>query len=120
MNTNASTLTTKTTVSHTAYEGTRIRAGVRSGARRETAIAKHTIVRTPERPTRSATIQTPNVVMNWKMIAVGTSVILFVRARTSRASTGPATRLPATASRNAGATARIENALAATAPTASR
>jgi len=39
MNTNASTLSRKTTVAQTAYEGMRIRAGVRSGAVRATVIA---------------------------------------------------------------------------------
>ena len=83
-------------------------------------MAKHTIVSTPERPTRSATIQTPNALMNWTMIAVGTSSILRVAARRSLPIRGPATTLPATASRNAGATLRMENAPATIAPTASR
>ena len=64
MNTNASTLSTKTTVSHTAYDGMRMRAGVTSDAGRATAKAKHTMVNTPERPIRSAIIQTLNVLMN--------------------------------------------------------
>ena len=51
----------------------RSRAGVSSGARRATAMAKQTIVSTPERPMRSARIQTPNVLMNCRMMALGTS-----------------------------------------------
>lgn len=60
----ASTFSRKTTVSHTAYDGIRIRAGVRAGAVRATKMAKHTMVSTPDRPIRSARIQTPNVVTN--------------------------------------------------------
>ena len=39
MKTNASTFSTNTTVSQTAYDGMRIRAGVRSGAVRATVMA---------------------------------------------------------------------------------
>ena len=64
MKTNARTFSTKTTVSHTAYDGMRIRAGMRSGAVRAAVMAKHTMVSTPDRPIRSARIQTPNVLTN--------------------------------------------------------
>ena len=120
MNTKASTLSTKTADSQTAYDGTRIRAGVSSGARRATAIAKLTIVRTLERPSRSARIQTPNVVMNWTMTAVGTSLMFCVSHRRGQDSAIPATMLPTTTSRSVGATFPTENAFTATAPTASR
>ena len=39
MKTKASTFSTKTAVSHTAYDGMRIRAGMRAGAMRATVIA---------------------------------------------------------------------------------
>ena len=104
----ASTFSMKTTVSHTAYDGMRSRAGMRSGAVRATAMAKHTMVSTPERPIRSASIQTPNVVTNWRMMAVGTSCTRSVQRSVSHASAGPATTLPATANRKAGATAPKE------------
>src|SRR5262245_58173729 len=120
MKMNARTFNRKTTVSHTAYEGTRIRAGVRAGAVRATVTAKHTIVSPPERPIASARIQTPNVVTNCRITAVGTSRIRAVHLRVSHPSAGPTTRLPATANRNVGATDPIEKLLAATAPTARR
>jgi hypothetical protein len=58
---NASTFSTNTATSHTAHDGMRMRAGMISGARRDAAIAKTTIVMMPERCSRSASIQTPNV-----------------------------------------------------------
>ena len=64
MKMNARTFSRKTTVSHTAYDGMRMRAGTRSGAVRAVVMAKHTIVSTPDSPMRSARIQTPNVPMN--------------------------------------------------------
>ena len=110
----------KTTVSHTAYAGRRIRAGIRSGAVWATIIAKHTIVSTPESPRRSASIQTPNVVTNCTMIAVGTWRTRSVTRKVTQPSAGPTTTLPATASRKVGATAPAEKPLGATASTARR
>ena len=83
-------------------------------------MAKLTIVRTLERPSRSARIQTPNVLMNWRMTAVGTSRTSFVSHNMSHASAGPTTMLPTTTNRSVGARLPIENAFIATAPTASR
>ena len=68
----------------------------------------------------SASIQTPNVLTNWRMMAVGTCCTRSISRRMSQPSAGPTTRLPATASRKVGATAAMEKPLAATAPTASR
>src|SRR5690349_7538572 len=103
MNTNARTFRRKTAVSQTAYDGMRIRAGVLAGARRATAIAKHTIVRTGETPSRSERIQTPKVVQNWTMTAVGTSRMLRVTRRVSQASARPTAALPATITSSDGA-----------------
>ncbi len=54
------------------------------------------------------------------MIAVGMCLTTAINRMMIHASNGPATTLPATASRNVGATAPIENPLAATAPIARR
>src|SRR4030095_9817037 len=118
--TKASTFTRNTTVSHTAYDGMRIRAGTRSGAVRATVIAKQTIVSTPGTPLRSARIQTPNVMANCTMMAVGTSLTWSVNCNRNNPSAGPTTTLPATANRNVGATAPTEKLFAVTAPTARR
>ena len=72
---NASTFSTNTATSHTAYDGMRMRAGMISAARRDVAIAKTTIVMMPERCSRSARIQTANVPQNWNTTAVATSLI---------------------------------------------
>ena len=69
---------------------------------------------------RSAKIQTPKVLTNWRMIAVGTSWTCSIARMKSQPSAGPTTRLPATATRKAGATSPIEKPWAATAPTARR
>ena len=107
-------------MSHTAYDGSRTRAGVRTGARRATKTAKQNIVRTLERPRRSAMIQTPNVEMNWRMIAVGTSSTAFVTFSISHPRTGPTTMLPTTTSSSVGPRLPSVNDCIATAPTASR
>ncbi len=93
---------------------------MRSGARRAAAMAKLTVVRTLESPSRSARIHTPNALMNWRMMEVGASRTLSTSRRTSHASAGPATMLPTTMNRRFGAREPIENVFAATAPTASR
>ena len=72
---NASTFSTNTATSHTAHDGMRMRAGTTSGARRDAAIAKTTIVMMPDRCSRSARIQTPKVLQNWKTTAVATSLM---------------------------------------------
>ena len=120
MKTNARTFSRKTAVSQTAYDGSRSRAGVRAGAGRATVTAKQNIVRTLERPSRSAMIQTPNAEMNWMMMAVGTSRTPLVSHRTGRASATPATMLPTRTSSSVGARLPIESDFIATAPTASR
>lgn len=68
----------------------------------------------------SANIHTPNVLTNCRMMAEGTSRTPSSTRRNSHPSTGPTIRLPATASRNAGATDPNEKLFAAAAPTASR
>ena len=78
------------------------------------------MVSTPDRPIRSANIQTPNVLTNCRMIAVGTSCTRPVHRSVSQPSAGPTTTLPTTANKKVGATAPIENPSAATAPTARR
>jgi len=98
----------------------RERAGICSGARRATVIAYDTMVSTADSPMFSARIQTPNVVTNCRMIALGMCSIRSVRRSVTQPSTGPTTTLPATASRKVGATADSEKPPAATAPIASR
>jgi len=78
------------------------------------------MVRTPDRPMRSARIQTPNVVTNCRMIAVGTSSTRSKTRRKIQPSAGPTTRLPATATMKVGATEAKEKLPAAAAPTARR
>ena len=51
-----------------------MRAGVTSAARRRRAIANTTIVRIPDRCSRSARIQTANVLQNWTTTAIATSL----------------------------------------------
>jgi hypothetical protein len=55
----------------TAYVGTRILAGTRSGVR-AAVIAKDTVVSTADKPASSASIHTPNALTNCRMIALGT------------------------------------------------
>ena len=68
------TLSTNTTVSHTAYDGRRRLAGVRSGAMRAAVIAKVTTVTMAESPSSSARIHTPKAPTNCMMMALGMSV----------------------------------------------
>jgi hypothetical protein len=53
-----------TTVSQTAYDGTRTDAGTRCGVMRAIVIAFTTSVTIGDSPSRSAMIQTPNVTTN--------------------------------------------------------
>ena len=103
---NASTFSTNTANSHTAYDGIRMRAGITSAARRALAIAKTTTVRMPERWSRSASIQTANVPQNWTTTAMATSCIRAVSGMITRDSTNPSTTLPTVTTRSSGIDAR--------------
>ena len=120
MNTNASTLSTKTAVSHTAYDGMRMRAGVTSDAGRATASAKQTIVNTPERPiVRDNPDAERADELNDDRGGHVAGCVLSPESAATRPR-GPATTLPTTATRNVGGDARIEKVLAASAPMARR
>ena len=97
----------------------RIRAGMLSGAVRATVIAYTTIVRMPERWSRSAMIQTPKVPTNCTITAVATSSILVIHT-VARARTRPSTTLPTVTTSSIGRTPQPEMAPAAVALTASR
>jgi hypothetical protein len=58
ISTNANALRMKTTASHTAKIGTRMRAGICGPPRRAAVMAKATSVRMPDSPIASAAIQT--------------------------------------------------------------
>ncbi len=102
MSTNASAFSTKTTVSQTARMGTRMRAGMRGPPPRAIVIAKATIVRMPDSPAFSASIQTPKVQANWRMSDVGTCSGALVSGRSMNARPTPAATLPNTVSRKTG------------------
>src|SRR3954470_5952294 len=118
--TNASTFNTNTATPQTAHDGTRTRAGSTSGERRDAAIANTTVVMIPDRCSRSASTQTPNVVQNWTTTAVATSVTRAVTARVTRASTSARTTLPRVAASRVGSTRHPESVPVRVAPTASR
>ena len=103
ISTNANAFSTKTTVSHTAKIGTRMRAGNCGPPRRAIVIAKAISVRMPDSPIASAAIQTPRVQANWTITEIGTSSRPLVNDHSAYAQAMPATRLPKTVSRNTGA-----------------
>ena len=103
ISTNAKAFRTKTTVSHTAKIGTRMRAGISGPPCRAIVIANATSVRMPERPSASAAIQTPKAVANWTITVIGTSCSWRLRAPSRNPQAMPAARLPKTVSRNTGA-----------------
>ena len=78
INTNANAFRMKTTVSHTAKIGMRMRAGNCAPPRRAIVIANATSVRMPESPIASAAIHTPKVVANCTISEIGTSRSLIV------------------------------------------
>ncbi len=73
ISTKAKAFSTKTTVSHTAKIGMRMRAGIWPPVRRATVIAYATSVRMPDSPMASAAIHTPKVSANCTISEVGTS-----------------------------------------------
>ena len=83
ISTNANAFSTKTTVSHTAKIGTRMRAGICGPPRRAIVIANATSVRMPERPIASAAIHTPKVQANWTISEIGTSRRPLVSGRST-------------------------------------
>src|SRR3954469_18075568 len=118
--TNASTFSTNTATSHTAHDGTRMRAGSTSGERRDAAIANTTVVMIPDRCSRSASTQTPNVVQNWTTTAVATSITRVVTASVTRASTSARTTLPTVTQSRVGSTRHPDSVPVTVAPTARR
>src|SRR4029453_10437979 len=117
---NASTVSTNTATPQTAHDGMRTRAGTTSGARREAAIAKTTIVMIPDRCSRSASTQTAKVWQNWNTIAVGTSLIRALIASVGLASTSPSAMLPSVTTSNVGRTLQPETKPVTVAATARR
>jgi hypothetical protein len=98
----------------------RILAGISIGDVRATAMANVTMVRIPDRCTRSASSQTAKVPTNWTMTEVETSLIRPVTKRTTRLSTRPSTMLPAVTMRSIGTTRTPATAPPIAAPTARR
>src|SRR3954470_15261310 len=118
--TNASTFNTNTATPQTAHDGTRTRAGSTSGERRDAAIANTTVVMIPDRCSRSASTQTPNVVQNWRTTAVATSVTRAVTASVTRASNSARTMLPTVTQSSVGSTPHPDRVPVTVAPTARR
>ena len=95
-----------------------MRAGTMSEARLAATIAKTTVVRIPDRCSRSARSQIPNVPQNCRITAVETSETCELMERTPRAAMKPSTMLPAVTSSSMGMMFQPITAPPAIAPTA--